>query len=68
MWYSYYVNSSGEWTKSKKFEDKDDFYNYAAKHPSQCFVLSTSEFDPLGRAYCTEIEKDFSSMKYEKKD
>lgn len=58
MWHSYYINNSGEWTKSKNFETKQDFYNYAIKHPSQCFVLSTSEFDPLGKAYSKEIKKD----------
>ena len=63
MWYSYYVNSSGEWTKSKNFETKEDFYNYTAKHPSQCFVLSSSPFDPLGRAYSEELKKDFTKMK-----
>ena len=57
MWYSYYMNSSGEWAKSKKFDSKEDFYTYAAKHPSQCFVLSTSEFDPYGRAYSNHINK-----------
>ncbi len=58
MWYSYYVSSSdGGWNTSKKFETLEDFYNYAAKHPSVCFVASTSEFDPYGRSYSKYIEE-----------
>ena len=54
MWFSYYINSSGEWVKSRKFETLDAFYDYAYRHPSHCFTASTSEFDPLGKAYFQE--------------
>ena len=57
MWYSYYVSSDGTWNTTKKFENKEDFYAYALKHPSACFVASTTEFDPLGRAHSNYIEE-----------
>ena len=58
MWYSYYINSSGEWTKSKKFETLEQFYNYVYKHPSSCFVASTSEPDFSGRAHSSKLEEN----------
>ena len=57
MWYSYYMGDSGEWVKSKSFETKEDFYDYAYKHPKSCFVLSSTPPDFLGRSYSVEIEK-----------
>ena len=67
-WNSYYVTSSGEWSKSKKFETIQDFYNYAAKHPSACFVASTSEFDPIGRAHSDYIEENNKFKDYKKEN
>ena len=51
MWYSYYMSDTGEWTKSKTFDTKNEFYDYAYKHPKSCFVLSSTPPDFLGRAY-----------------
>jgi hypothetical protein len=67
-WYSYYVNSDGTWNTSKKFDNIEDFYNYAAKHPSACFVASTSEFEPLGRAYSGYIEEHNKFTGYKKEE
>lgn len=66
MWHSYYVSSDGTWNTTKKFENLDDVYTYALKHPSACFVASTSEFDPLGRAYSGYIEENEKFQGYTK--
>ena len=63
MWYSYYINSSGEWTKSKKFETLEQFEKYVYKHPSVCFVASTSEPDFNGRAHSSKLNESTEKMK-----
>ena len=66
MWYSYYMSDTGEWTKSKSFESKSDFYDYAYKHPKPCFVLSSTPPDFLGRAHSDFLENENKFIDYSK--